>query len=80
MDDRSDSEKNGKKEKKQKKHIRECEQAKERWLNEKSGKVEMLSTVDKTLMCSGVKELTGGPRNKSGTALKKRDGELVARI
>ena len=37
---------------------RECDQAKERWLNEKCDEIEMLSNVDKNLMYSKIKELT----------------------
>ena len=59
---------------------RECDQAKERWLNEKCDEIEMLSNVDKNLMYSKIKELTSGPRNRSGTAINKRDGEVAVGI
>ena len=55
----------------------ECDQAMERWLDEKCDKIELLSAVGKTLINSRIKELKGSPRNKSGTVIKKRDGEIA---
>ena len=34
----------------------------------------------KNIMYSKIKELTRGPRNRSGTAIKKRDGEVAVGI
>ena len=59
---------------------RECNQAKERWLNDKCDEIEMLSNTDKNVMYSKIKELTGGPRNKSGSVIKKRNGEVAVGI
>ena len=56
---------------------RECTNAKEKWLNEKCGEIERLSNMDKNVMYSKVKELTGSPRNKSSPAIKKRDREVA---
>ena len=56
---------------------RECTQAKEMWLNEKCDEIERLSNVDKNIMYSKIKELTGGTRNRSNIVIKKRDGEVA---
>ena len=56
---------------------RECTDAKERWLSGKCDEIERLSNIDKNIMYSKIKELTGGPRNMSSTAIKKRDGEVA---
>ena len=59
---------------------RECDQAKEIWLNERCDEIESLSHINRNIMYSRIRQLTGGPRNRSGTAIKKRDGEVAVGI
>ena len=47
------------------------------WLNEKCDEIERLENVDKNIMYSKIKELTGGTRNRSNIVIKKRDGEVA---
>ena len=56
---------------------RDCNAAKESWLNGKCDEIERLSNTDKSVMHSKIKELTGGPRNRSNIAIKKRNGEIA---
>ena len=56
---------------------RQCSEAKEGWLNEKCNEIERLSQINKSLMYSKIKELTGGTRNRSGIAIKKKDGGVA---
>ena len=59
---------------------RKCDQAKERWLKERCDEIERLSHLDENMMYSRIKQLTGGPRNRSGIVIKKRDGEVAVGI
>ena len=56
---------------------RECTEAKDSWLNEKCDEIEKLSDIDKNVMYTKIKELTGGPRNRSNIAIKKSNGEVA---
>ena len=56
---------------------RECSAAKEQWLNRKCDEIEMLSSTDKSVMYSKIKELTGNHKNKPNIAIKKSNGEVA---
>ena len=49
-------------------------------MNEKCDEIEVLSTIDKKLMHSRIKELTAGLRNRTGAAIKKSDGGMAVGI
>ena len=49
-------------------------------VNERYEEIERLSNIDKNIMYSRIKQITGGPRNRSGNAIMKRDGEIAMGI
>ena len=56
---------------------RECNKAKEEWLNKECEEIESLSSIDTQLMYSRIAEVTGKRKWKIGKAVKSREGRVL---
>ena len=60
------------------KEIKEdCSRARDRWLNEQCAEVERLEKIDSQVMHKKIKEMTGSARKKTGTTIKKKNGDIA---